>query len=140
MSTRWVTPTGWTVEEVVLSGTPNPTRPGDPARHVGPRRYLKAATKGITWHCADVAELNELARRECWDVGTLAPAPTHVVLDTITGHLADRDQAGDPLGRDEALALATEANAAMKPEFAKAHRVYVLAEVEIPTGQLQEAN
>jgi hypothetical protein len=114
------------VDEVVLSGTPNPTRPGDPAQHFGPRRYLKAHRPGVTWHCATPADLASFAEQEAWDFASLAEQPTHVVIDTRDGSAVHRGADGGQFGRAEAVAYAAECNAA--EGGTESHRVYLLAE------------
>jgi|SRR6516165_4916230 len=138
MSTRLVTPGGVTVDEVTLTDTPAPKRPGDPAQHYGRRQYLrvtKAAAvpgkPGTTWHAASVDELRELAdSAEGFDISELRPVPTHVVVDAW-GAVTSAGADGQPFGREEAISYATGANAACKPHASRAHRVYVLAEVPI---------
>lgn len=134
---RFVTPSGVTVEEVVLSHTGKPTRPGDPAEHFGPRHYLRvteaasaAGKPGSVWYSPSVDDLAKVARQDGWDVAELRAVPTHVVVDAFGGVTAT-DSQGSPLGREEAVKLAAERNAGMKPGYERTNRVYALTEVEV---------
>src|SRR5215471_5522215 len=79
MSTRYATPGGVTVHQVTLSGTPKPSRPGDPANHMDARDYLVRTLPGgrDRWYCPTLDDLKDLADREAWDVADLAPMPTY---------------------------------------------------------------
>jgi|SRR5215472_3971343 len=145
---RLVTPDGTTVDEVSLSNTPNPSRPGDPARHGDqPGQYLrvtKAAAvpgkPGTTWYAPTVDELRErAASAEGFPFTELRPVPTHVVVDAWGG-VTSADADGRPFGRDDAIEHATKANAAMKPAYDRAHRVYALAEIPIDFAKHGEAS
>jgi hypothetical protein len=69
----------WRVETATLSMTPNPSRPGDPERHIKPRDYLKVSAGKTTWAWvptklddpASSIGLRALAAREGWSVDDL---------------------------------------------------------------------
>jgi hypothetical protein len=136
MTTHWATPDGWTVDVITLSNTPNPTRPGDPAKHYGPRQYLHVTHLGSSYaYCPSIAELAELAERECWDHTRLVDQPTHVVVDSRDGLVTSTGPDGEPFGRDDAAAHATARNAEMAKGSEHTHRVYALVEIDPHLGQ-----
>jgi hypothetical protein len=138
MTTRWAEPGGWTVDVIELSGTPNPSRPGDPARHTGSRPYLKVTrhgSPGYRWYAPGPEELAELAERECWDRTRLVDQPTHVVVDVRDGLVTSAGDDGEPFGRDDAAQHAAGRNAAMAAGSEHAHRVYALVEITPGPGR-----
>ena len=127
MSTRYATPGGVTVHQVTLSGTPKPSRPGDPANHMDARDYLVRTLPGgrDRWYCPTLDDLKDLADREAWDVADLAPMPTYAVAST-DGRMWHTDAGGDPFDVLSAAKFAAEANDAAGD---RSHRVYVLADI-----------
>jgi|SRR5215475_4272843 len=128
---RWATPDGVTVDQVTLSGTPAPSRPGDPAKHYGPRTYLRRTAPGgrDRWYSPDLDDLKALAEREGWQIGRLRELPTYAVVDTDGGTTYTHGSDGEPFGRGEAASFAAERNDAAGPGSEQAHRVYLLTDV-----------
>ena len=127
---RWATPDGVTVDTITLSETAAPTRPGDPAKHYGPRDYLKVRYGGRqAFHCADLDELKQLAEAEAWDVGQLAQVPEYAVIDATDGYTYTRGGDGEPFDKTAAAEFAAKRNAEAKPGQEKRHRIYQLNDV-----------
>jgi hypothetical protein len=148
--TRWATPDGITVHTVTLSGTPAPSRPGDPAKHIRPRDYLVRINPGSRerWYiqvpefgrakehttkdeanAATIAKLCALAEREGWDTGKLAEVPTYAVVDVAGGQTYTRGGDGALFDRDTAAEFAAKRNANAQLGHERSHRVNLLTDV-----------
>jgi len=141
MSTgRYATPSGVTVEQITLSQTPNPSKPGDPAKHYQPREYLRRTgpRDRDRWYSPSLDDLAALAEHEGWQLADLAELPTYAVLDTTAGGKAVTHGAdGHPFDLTAAARYAETANAAMGPGHRYAHRVVRLSLVDV--DQVEEA-
>lgn len=120
---RWATPDGVTVHTATLSGTPIPSRPGDPEHHYGARDYLVRTWPGgrDRWYAPTAEALHALAEREGWRAVDLAQMPEYAVTDTVDGSTRTRDDDGQLFTRESAASYAAKGN--------RRYRVHLLADV-----------